>query len=281
MPAYPRVLVTGASGNTGSRLASQLAARGIPVTAANRAGTGPAGATGVRFDWYGSGTHPGALSGVDRMYLVPPSRDPDPRAVMLPFLDRAREAGVRRVVLLTSSAVSAGGPGPGLVHQAVTEIFDEWAVLRPSWFMQNVTGDHPHARSIRAHSAIMTSTGTGRIGFVDAGDIARVGAEALLSPVPVNAELILTGPEALSYDGVAAILTEVSGRTITHVKLDPTRLRAAYEAAGLPSIVAQFLVDLDTAIAAGSENRTTDTVERMTGAAPRSFREFAAAEFRT
>lgn len=278
---YGRVLVTGASGNTGSRLAAQLAARGIAVTAANRSGTGPRGTLVTRFDWYDAGTHSGALTGVERMYLVPPSRDADPQAVMLPFLERARGAGVRRVVLLSNSVVPAGGPGPGVVHAAVAEMFDEWAVLRPSWFMQNVTGNHPHAQSIRADSVIRTATGSGRVGFVDAGDIARVGVEALLSPAAPNADLILTGPEALSYDEVAVILSGASGRTITHVRLDSEELCSIYEATGLPSAAAQFLAAMDSAIATGIENRTTDTVERVTGTAPRSFREFAAAEFRT
>jgi uncharacterized protein YbjT (DUF2867 family) len=277
---YGQVLVTGASGTTGSRLASLLAARGVAVTSASRSGTGPRGTRGVRFDWYDTSTHPGALAGVERMYLVPPSRDPDPQAAMLPFLERAREAGARRVVLLSNSVVPAGGPGSGAVHKAVAGMFGEWAVLRPSWFMQNVTGSHVHAQSIRANSAITTATGNGRAGFVDAGDIARVGAEALLSAAAANTDLILTGPQALSYDDVAAILSEVSGRTIIHEKVDSAALVAFYEAAGLPMATAQFLATMDAVISSGVEDRTTGTVERITGTAPRSFREFAAAEFR-
>ena len=105
--------------------------------------------------------------------------------------------------------------------------------------------------------------------------------EALLSPTPLNTDLILTGPEALSYDDVAAILTDVSGYTITHVHVSVADLRALYENAGLPSTSAQFLAALDNSIASGIEDRTTDTVERVTGGSPRFFREFAAAEFRT
>jgi uncharacterized protein YbjT (DUF2867 family) len=280
-PAHSRVLVTGASGTTGSRLARQLAAQGVAVTAANRSGIGPRGTLGVRFDWYDVSTHPGALAGAERMYLIPPSRDPDPQAVMVPFLEQAREAGVRRAVLLSNSVIPSGGPGTGAVHQAIAVMFDEWAVLRPSWFMQNVTGNHMHAQSIRTSATITTATGNGRVGFVDAHDIARVAVEALLSPTPLNTDLILTGPEALSYDDVAAILTDVSGYTITHVHVSVADLRALYENAGLPSTSAQYLAALDNSIASGIEDRTTDTVERVTGGSPRFFREFAAAEFRT
>jgi len=266
------VLVTGASGTTGSRVAARLAARGIAVRAACRSGA-------VRFDWYDPGTHAGALAGVDRMYLVPPVRDPDPQSVMLPFLDLARAAGVRRAVLLSNSLVSSGGPMTGMVHKAIAETFEEWAVLRPGWFMQNVTGNHAHAACIRATSAIATSTGPGRAAFIDAGDIAQVAVETLLVPAAVNTDLVLTGPESLSYDDVAAILTETSGRTITHKRLDPAEQPACYEALGVPEATARFLVGMDWVIASGAEDRTTDTVERITGTPPRSFRDFAVAEF--
>lgn len=170
------VLVTGSSGTTGSRLVEALLERGIPVIAATRGGRGPAGTRPARFDWHDAETHRDVLAEADRMYLVPPIGDPDPGAVMLPFLEHARQRGVRRVVLLSNAPTPMGGPGPGVVHQAIPELFDEWAVLRPSWFMQNVIGEHAHARMIRATSTIVTATGDYRVGFIDAGDIAHVGA---------------------------------------------------------------------------------------------------------
>jgi uncharacterized protein YbjT (DUF2867 family) len=96
----------------------------------------------------------------------------------------------------------------------------------------------------------------------------------------VNTDLILTGPESLSYDDLAAILTETSGRAITHKRLDPAGQPAHYEALGVPEASARLLVAMDAIIASGAEDRTTDTVERMTGTPPRSFRGFAVAEFR-
>jgi uncharacterized protein YbjT (DUF2867 family) len=266
------VLVTGASGTTGRRVAARLAARGIAVRPASRS-------SAVRFDWHDPDTHAGALAGADRVYLVPPVRDPDPQAVMLPFLDLARASGVRRAVLLSNSVVPAGGPSTGVVHQAIADTFEEWAVLRPTWFMQNVTGGHAHALSIRATSAIATSAGSGRAAFVDASDIARVAVETLLAPAAVNTDLILTGPQSLSYDDLAAILTETSGRTITHKRLDPADQPAYYEALGVPEFTARFLVAMDWVIASGAEDRTTDTVERILGTPPRSFHDFAVAEF--
>jgi hypothetical protein len=47
----------------------------------------------------------------------------------------------------------------------------------------------------------------------------------------------------------------------------------------VPEFTARFLVGMDWVIASGSEDRTTDTVERLTAIPPRSFRDFAIAEF--
>ncbi|KPC95255.1 NAD(P)H-binding protein [Streptomyces albus] len=273
----PAVLVVGATGTTGSRTAARLTAESHRVKAASRRAAPVAGAEPVRFDWYDTATHAPALEGVDRVYLVPPVGDPDPAAVMLPFLRQARAAGVRRAVLLSSSAVPSGGPAVGLVHQALPGLFPEWAVLRPSWFMQNFTGDHLHARGIREDGTVRSATGSGRVGFVDADDIAEVAVRALTDDRAPDTDLVLTGPEALSYDDVAAVLTEVTGRPVVHHRLTQTQLRDRL-AAEVPAEFAGILAGMDGAIAQGAEDRVTDTVQRLTGRPPHSFRTVAERE---
>ncbi|MFF4754680.1 NAD(P)H-binding protein [Streptomyces sp. NPDC002514] len=271
MTATGTTLVIGATGTTGGRTAARLTAAGHRVRAASRRASPVPGAEPVRFDWYEPATHAAALDGTDRVYLVPPLGDTDPAAVMLPFLRRARAAGVRRAVLLSSSAVPAGGPAAGLVHQALPGLFDEWAVLRPSWFMQNFTGSHAHALSIRADGTIWTATGDGRVGFVDAEDIAAVAAHALTDERVPGTDLVLTGPQSLSHDDVAATLTEVTGRPVVHRRLSHDQLRDRL-AGHVPTDFAVLLAGMDLAIAEGSEDRVTDTVRRVTGRPARTFR---------
>ncbi|MFF9002189.1 NAD(P)H-binding protein [Streptomyces achromogenes] len=270
-------LVIGATGTTGGRTAARLTAAGHRVRAASRRATPVPGAQPVRFDWYDPGTFDGALDGADRVYLVPPLGDPDPAAVMLPFLRRARASGVCRAVLLGSSAIPADGPGVGAVHRALPELFDQWAVLRPSWFMQNFTGAHEHARSIREHGVIHTAAGSGRVGFVDADDIAAVAVHALTDDRAPDTDLVLTGPQALGYDDIATIVTEVTGRSVTHQPLTYERMRDRL-AERLPLEFAEMLAGMDRAIAEGAEDRTTDTVQRLTGRPPHAFREVAERE---
>ncbi|MEU6548857.1 NmrA family NAD(P)-binding protein [Streptomyces sp. NPDC046915] len=264
-------LVIGATGTTGSRTAARLTAAGHRVRAAGRHATPVPGAEPVTFDWYDPATHAAALGGVDRVYLVPPLGDSDPAAIMLPFLRQARTVGVHRAVLLSSSAIPEGGPAVGEVHQALPGLFEEWAVLRPSWFMQNFTGTHAHAASIREHGVIRTAAGSGRVGFVDAEDIAAVAVHALTDECAPNTDLVLTGPEALSHDDIAAIMTEVTGRPVVHRRLSEEQLRDRLTAL-MPLEFASMLAGMDRAIAEGSEDRVTDTVRRLTGRPPRTIR---------
>ncbi|MFH8336484.1 NAD(P)H-binding protein [Streptomyces sp. AM6-12] len=271
MTTTATTLVTGATGTIGSRTVAQLTAAGHRIKAASRRATAVAGAEAVAFDWYDPATHAAALDGVDRVYLIPPPGEPDPATVMLPFLQRARAAGVRRAVLLSSSAIPEGGPAVGAVHQALPGLFEQWAVLRPSWFMQNFTGAHAHAHSIRDEGIIWTATGDGRVGFVDAEDIAAVAVRALTDERAPDTDLVLTGPEALGYDDIATTITEVTGRPVVHRRLSYEQMRDRL-ATQLPSEFAAMLAGMDCAIAEGAEDRVTDTVRRLTGRPPRSFR---------
>jgi ergot alkaloid biosynthesis protein len=278
MTQHGTILVTGGTGTTGSRIVSRLADLGHDVVAASRnpdRGGRSGGARAVGFDWHDPATHDKALEDAERVYLIAPVADPDPATVMVPFLERARAAGVRRAVLQSSSAIPGGGPGLGRVHSAVAARFEEWAVLRPSWFMQNFTGDHVHATSIRGDDTVMTATGRGRVGFIDADDIAAVGVAALTGTTAPNTDLVLTGPEALSYDEVASTISRVAGRPIHHRVLTYEQMRDRL-ATEIPADFAALLAGLDHAISEGAEDRTTDTVEEITGQAPRSFADYAA-----
>jgi uncharacterized protein YbjT (DUF2867 family) len=267
------ILVTGGTGTTGSRVAAFLRERGTGVRVASRTPTGEQ----VRFDWARPDTHPTALDSVHGVYLVAPVGVADPAPLVEPFLAAARERGVRRVVLLGSSAVPEGAPGLGRLYPMVRAAVPESTVLRPSWFMQNLLGDHPVAVGARERGEIVTATGNGRVAFVDAGDIAAVAGHALLDAVAHPREHVLTGPEALGYADVAAVLGEVTGRPVRHRSVGVDELAARLVGAGFEPRFAAALAALDGDIARGSEDRTTTTVHDVTGRAPRTFREVVSA----
>lgn len=260
------ILVTGATGHTGGEVVRLLERRGVALRAASRA-------TG--FDWADPATFESALDGVRAAYLLPPPGAFGRLALLAPFLDAAKAAGVRRLVLLSTSVENV--PGQAEFHRAVIEAAPEYAILRPSWFMQNFTGAHPAAREIREHGEVRSATGEGRLSFVHTGDIAAVAVEAVLAAEAPNRDYLITGPEALSYREVAELIDEVAAYPVKYVPLSIEQGRARWASLGLSEESAAYAAELDRQLAEGLEDRVSSTVEDLTGRPARSFREFAAA----
>lgn len=264
------ILVTGATGKTGAALVHLLRDNGAEVRAATR---NPAYAGQVRFEWQDRSTYRAALDGMTGIYLVAPTDADTHLPIMRPFLEEALEAGVRRFVLLSASILDETGPLMGEVHAWLAAHAPHWTVLRPSWFMQNFITQH--LPGIMNGGAIYSATQDGRVPFIDAADIAAVAARALTYSDFASGEApILTGPETLSYDEVAAAISDVTGRTVRHEKRTADEMKAHFESFGIPADFAAVLANLDASIAQGAEDRVTHEVERLTGRKSGSFREF-------
>jgi len=263
------VLVTGGTGKTGRRVAEQLLAAGSEVRVASRGGPHP-------FDWTDSDTWAAALDGVSAAYLVGPPRGGDASAAMIAFVQAAMARGARRFVLLSGSPMPEGGPGAGQTHRWLRENAADWAVLRPSWFMQNFS-EALHLETIRDEGAIYSAAEDGRVPFISADDIAACAVAALTGPAALNRDFILTGPEPISYDTAARHISDAAGRPIVHRRISAEDLAARHQAAGAPAPLAQMLGIMDVMIAGGAEDRTTECVRDLTGRAPTGFDTFAQA----
>lgn len=268
------VLVIGGTGKTGGRLIERLGEEGWAARCASRSAKALPGAEGVAFDWCDPQGHDAALAGVESIYLVAPVGSNDPIEVMEPFIERAIAQGVRRLVLLSSSLIEEGGPAMGAVHALLRRRAPEWAVLRPSWFMENFSVGQ-HLATIRDEDAIYSATDDGRVPFIAVDDIAEVAFRALTNEETPNDGLVLTGPNSMSYDEAAAVIGAARGRAVRHVRLTGEELTARFKAFGLAHEYAAMLAGLDRAIAAGAEARTTQVVARLTGRAPWSLDDFA------
>lgn len=261
------IVITGGTGKTGRRLAQQLGDRARVVSRHSQ----------LRFDWQDLDTFGPVLQGARGLYLVAPPGVSELLPVMQPFLEQALAAGVSRFVLLSSSAIEEGGPFMGVIHSWLHRHAPEWVVLRPSWFMQNFS-EGPHRQTLE-QGVIYSATAEGRVAFIDAEDIAAVASVALTAANFPSGELLLTGPEALSYADVAQILGEQLGRPIRHQNLSQPELAQRHEQAGIPAEYAASLAAMDEPIARGAEDRTSGEVERITGRPPTPFADFAAREF--
>jgi uncharacterized protein YbjT (DUF2867 family) len=263
------VLVTGATGKTGKSLVAQLREKNVAYRTASRRGEPP-------FDWTRPETWDAALEGVASVYLVAPPTVDDPYSRIVAFLQLAVRTGARRLVFLGMASLPAGGPAHGQVHQWLKDNSDDWAVLSPSAFMQNFS-EGPYLATIRDEDTFYSNTGTGRVPFISAEDIASAALAALMAPTPLNSDLTLTGEESISYDRVAELISQACGRPISHTHISTDELIERFLARGLPEPTARFLAAGYQTIATGYQDRTTDDFKSLTGNRATTFEAFAKA----
>jgi uncharacterized protein YbjT (DUF2867 family) len=229
----------------------------------------------VFFDWDDPATYPDALAGTDRVYLVTPVLRVRYAARVAEFLDQAEAAGIRHVTLLSTYN---GERAPREIDIAAVEadlaareVFTH-SILRPAWVMQNFTDDHLPV----INGTLAVPSGGGSEAFVDAADIAAVAAETLLNPgAHAGDRYALTGPQALTFGDVAAIIAAVSGRPVGHKDIDQEAWISGAIAVGVPADYGVMLRWLTGAIIGGDGSQPTGDVETVTGRPAASFEAFA------
>ncbi|XVQ14333.1 NAD(P)H-binding protein [Spirillospora sp. CA-255316] len=259
------ILVIGARGKTGRRVAARLETLGVPVRAASRT-------TGTRFDWDDRATWAPALNGTGAVYLVPMAEYVDMAAVAA-FVGQAVEAGVRRLVLL--SARTEGGDvlhGQEPAEEAVRASGAEWTILRPAWFSQNFSEDYLLPPILAGDLAV--PTGEGREAFVDAEDIADVAVAALTRDGHAGETYELSGPEPLSFRTVAEMIAAASGRQIRYTPLEKAAYAELLRSQGVPADLSDEVADLMDTLRQGAGDRVGDGVRRALGRDPRPFADY-------
>ena len=272
------ILVTTA-GKVGSEAVRLLRQRGMPVRVLVRNSTtagalAEVGAEIAEGDLGVPATIDAAMRGVSGVVLVSPAI-PDQE---LNVIDSAVRAGVGHVVKITSKA-SADSPiarrrGQTAIEGRLIASGLGYTLLRNNAYMQNFLLMAP---AIARTSSFSTATGDGRVGHIDARDVAAVAAEIAASPgAHAGKTYWPTGPEALSGAQVAEVLSRVLGRPITYHAITFEEQRQAMLDVGLPETVAEDNARAVAMMAQGDCDYVTDDVQLLLGRPAHSFAQFAA-----
>lgn len=196
------ILLLGGTGRTSTRIARLLDQANIAYILASRS------SKDCTFDWLDESTYSNPFStnaGITSVYLIVPAVQ-DVFTPMKKFIDIAKHHGVTRFVLLSSSAIDAGGPAHGKVHEYLAGLGVEYAVLRPTWFMENFSQEG-RAKNIREESKVYSAAEDGKLPWVSVEDIGGVGFRALVDEKSMDADPVILGPELWSYDDVSGLQT--------------------------------------------------------------------------
>ncbi|AQA13514.1 NAD(P)H-binding protein [Streptomyces malaysiensis] len=261
-------VVTGATGNVGGHVVKELADAGAEVLALTRdpeAARLPEGVRAARTDEL-------PLDGATGLFLNP--------AVVWQvgtgkLLERAKESGVRRIVMLSSSSVLADldpQENPiGARHRALEADVEatglEWTFVRPGAFAANAM---QWVDQIKAGDVVYGPYAGAQMAPIHEADMGAVAARALLADDLVGQSPELTGPESLSFADQVRIIGEVIGRPLRYEEIshEAARERMAH------SFVTPEIADSLLRVFAECVDRPqpiSPEVERVTGRPGRTF----------
>jgi len=285
MSGNPTLLVAGAGGHLGRRVVELLLDGGATnVVAATRspeklADLAARGVTVRHADFEAPASLPDAFAGADRMLLVstdalgtPGRRLAQHRAA----IDAAVQAGVQHIVY--TSMPNPGSDSPisfAPDHRGTEEALKAsglgYTILRNNWYTDLLLAG---VSAALASGQLVGAAGDGGAAYITRDDCARAAAAALRSTETASRTLNITGPAVVGYAEIAAILSEIGGKPVTYVPVEPAALEAGLIAHGVPAIYAQIAAESDVAKARGLMGPATADFQTLTGTAPTSVRDF-------
>ena len=274
------ILLTGATGKTGSATAKALNEKGITFRALirNEEKRGDIESLGGEV----------VIGSIENKEAVDQSMvDVETALILLPnsenqlslekqLVDSAKQAGAKRVVKMSSieATPDATSPIPKL-HLESEEYIKQsglnWTMIKPNFYMQNLLAS---AGTIKDQGKIFLPMGEGKTGMIDTTDVGKVLAKVLSEDGHESMNHGITGPEILSFNEVAEIFSKGLDKQVDYVDVP----LAAYK-----ETLGQFLtnqwhldavIDLFKGIADGGIEEKTDTYSELMGESPKSLSEF-------
>ena len=272
------VLVTGATGNVGSRLVPALRATGASVRALvhNESKVQAIKDLGVEVfvgDLDKPETLDPAVAGVGQVYLLT-TNGPTGAQQASNVIQAARRNGSPHIV-----RHSAYGPEKSRIIKHVLQVEAElkasglsYTILRPTFFMQNTM---MAAQTVASDGVVYMPFKDGKIGMIDVRDVADVALKVLTEDGHEGREYTLTGPASISFHDVAAGLSKALGKEVNYVDVPLEAGREAMVGMGMPEWVADGLIELIEGFSNNWADLVSPDVEKIMGRPGRSYEQFA------
>ncbi|MCF0056686.1 SDR family oxidoreductase [Dyadobacter sp. CY356] len=283
-----KILVTGATGHLGAAVTNFLLqktdASNISILVRD-----PAKAEG--FKTKGVNIHVGdydnseallkAFDGVDKLYLVSGlahNRGEQHENV----INAAKKAGVKQILYTSFQRKTEASDSPiGFI--AESHLYTE-NVLKASGVIYTILQHGLYADIIPmfagAHllqsKAIYLPAGEGKTAFATREDFAETGANILLDETDKfdNQSIELAGSEAISWADIAAMISKVTGETISYVNPPVSEFVETLTKAGAPAEMAGLVAGFSQAIGQGEFEGTNGILENILRRKPATVEEY-------
>jgi NAD(P)H dehydrogenase (quinone) len=281
-----KVLVTGATGDTGRSTVNELLARGHKVRALAHGQDKRSeklreqGVEVVYGDLLDFSQVRAALNGVQRAYFVYPIRPGILQATAY-FAQAANEAGVDGIVNMSQKSAREDAKSHAATDHWLSERIFDWsgltvAHIRPTYFAEWLLYLAPMIKAGLLHVPF----GTGKHAPIAAEDQGRVIAGILEDPAPHKGKIYpLFGPVEYTYAETAQLLSRVLGKDVQYKQVDfgefSKVLQNSQKNAGREnSFLFQHLKEVAIDHQNGIFEGTNDLVEKLGGRPPMTLEAF-------
>jgi len=284
-----KVLITGATGDTGRAAVKESLKAGLVVRAMVHSiddrskALEEFGAEVVVGDLQEIDTIRQAMEGMDAAYLVYPVK-PGLITATVNFVQAAKEAGVSTVVNLSQRSANRNSKSYSCRDSFIAEEVLKWSGLsfinlRPTYFLEWLL--YPWQLPLLASEGILRlPVGKGRHSPIAADDQGRAIAAILKNPEGLIGQTInLSGPVEMDHEQMAAELTEALGRKIVFEDVSVDEYCKSITAMGVPPYIVQHLSGAMEDYQHGAMSGADNNIERLTGKKPMSVGEFARAHW--
>jgi uncharacterized protein YbjT (DUF2867 family) len=279
-----KVLITGATGDTGRAAVRESIALGLSVRAMvhrkddRSAALEALGAEVVVGDLLEINTVRDAMKGVDAAYLVWPVQ-PGLINATVNFAQAASETGVKTVINLSQRSANRESTSDSCRDTYIAEEILNWSGLpvihlRPTYFLEWLL--YPWQLPYLQQGILRMPVGKGRHSPIAADDQGRAIAALLKNPEGhIGTTIPLSGPVEMDHEQMATELSEALGRKIVFQDLPIDEYCSSIEAMGVPPYIVQHLRGAMADYHNGRMSGADDNVEKLTGRRSMTVGEFA------
>jgi uncharacterized protein YbjT (DUF2867 family) len=285
MPGKP-ILITGASGRTGRRMVKALSERGLQVRGlVRRMEVGEelrslGAAEFVLGDLLDADAVAAAMRGASQVLHICPPMHPQEDAIGRTMIAQAIRQGVERFVLYSVlHPLLADVPHHDRKLEAERALVGSgiaYTILQPSRYMQHLLPIWKVVRATGVHS--MPFGTSARFSLVDLDDLADAAARILIETGHEAATYELAGPEALSQDDMARILSLLLERPIRAQFKPLEEFRREAAAGGLPAERIDTMCRMNAHYDMHGLTGNPNVLRWILGRPPTTFRDFVRRE---
>ena len=274
------ILITGATGKTGSAAVQELSNRNIPFRVLIRnedklnqiTDMGGEVIIGAIEDDTALNQ---AMEGVQKALVLLPNSEQQ-LFLEKKVVDAALEANVQHIVKMSSmeAVPEATSPIPKLHMQSENYIKNSgmnWTMIKPNFFMQNLLGS---GKTIVEQNKFFLPMGEGKAGMIHTKDVGTVIAKVLSEDGHEGQNYEVTGPEILSFHDVAEIFSKVLGKKVDYINVPIDEYKKTLSQFLTNQWHLDSVIDLFKDIAEGGIEDKTDTFQDLIGKSPCSLEQF-------